>query len=224
MNINSVSSLTHANQYAGMNVAPPENEGSTKATPNAVSAVENTTNSDSFTQSRQEDRDEFVTYTPPARLSQEQVQAIKEQINQSMLDFAEKLLGKQAEKAGGTVDLSALAEKLGLGTTPEAAQKAISEDGMWGVNAVATRLMDMAISLSGGDAEKAELLRAAVQKGFDQVGGLWGGELPQVSQDTYTETMNRFDYWSANGSMEGYGETGESEESAPETEPAGGEA
>ena len=40
---------------------------------------------------------------------------------------------------------------------------------MWGVDAVATRLMDMAMALSGGDPSKAELLRDAVQKGFAAV-------------------------------------------------------
>ena len=89
------------------------------------------------------------------------------------------------------------------GFAPEAAAQAISENGMWGVNAVSTRLMDMAVRLSGGDMEKLDELRNAVKKGFEAVGSL--DSLPQVCQDTYAETMARFDYWEANGSMEGYG-------------------
>ena len=81
---------------------------------------------------------------------------------------------------------------------------------MWGVDAVATRLMDMAMALSGGDPSKAELLRDAVQKGFAAVGDL--DSLPQVCQDTYTETMKRFDYWVEKGSLDGYGQAEETEQ------------
>ena len=74
---------------------------------------------------------------------------------------------------------------------------------MWGVNAVSTRLLDMAMRLSGGNPEKISELRDAVIKGFKAVGSL--DSLPQVCQDTYAETMARFDYWETNGSLEGYG-------------------
>ena len=33
--------------------------------------------------------------------------------------------------------------------------------------------------------------------------------LPQVCQDTYTETMKRFDYWVEKGSLDGYGQAEE---------------
>ncbi|MBQ2829732.1 MAG: hypothetical protein IJF15_01725, partial [Oscillospiraceae bacterium] len=56
-----------------------------------------------------------------------------------------------------------------------------------------------------GDVSKAEMLREAVQEGFEAVGAL--DSLPQVCQDTYAETMKRFDYWIENGTMDGYGTT-----------------
>ena len=96
-----------------------------------------------------------------------------------------------------------IAIALGIGTTPETAAATISEDGMWGVNAVSTRLLDFAMGLAGGDPSKIAELREAVQKGFEAVGDL--SSLPQVCQDTYAETMARFDYWEQNGSLEGYG-------------------
>ena len=66
------------------------------------------------------------------------------------------------------------------------------------------------MALSGGDPSKAELLRDAVQKGFAAVGDL--DSLPQVCQDTYTETMKRFDYWVEKGSLDGYGQAEETEQ------------
>lgn len=152
----------------------------------------------------EEEAETAATETKKAALTKEQVAEIENQIYDSMKSLVETLLGIQLN---GGESASELAESLGLGTTPEEAAKAISEDGMWGVDAVATRLMDMAIMLSGGDSSKAELLREAVKKGFEEAGGL--ENLPQVCQDTYTEVMNRFDYWEANGSMDGYGESAE---------------
>ena len=142
-------------------------------------------------------------YTQPKRLSAEQIKEMKAQIHESMRQMAYKMLGIQADKAQG-MGVDELVDALGLGRTPEEAAEAISENGTWGVNAVAGRLMSMAVSLSGGDPAKAELLREAVKKGFAEVGAL--DSLPQVCQDTYAETMKRFDYWTENGSMDGYGE------------------
>lgn len=155
-------------------------------------------------------KSESVTYQPPKKLTEEQVQELKNQMHQSMLELAKTMLGGQdkiARLANGSVDYAKLADQLGIEKTPEEAQAAISDGGMWGVDAVATRLMDMAMALSGGDPSKAELLRDAVQKGFAAVGDL--DSLPQVSQDTYTETMKRFDYWVENGSLDGYGQAEE---------------
>ena len=112
-------------------------------------------------------KSESVTYQPPKKLTEDQVQELKNQMHQSMVELAKTMLGGQdkiARLADGSVDYAKLAEQLGIGKTPEEAQAAISDGGMWGVDAVATRLMDMAVALSGGDPEKAELLRDAVQK------------------------------------------------------------
>ncbi len=169
---------------------------------------QNTTpKTDTFTRSESE---ENITYEPPKKLTAEQIDALKRQVQESMQNLAKQMLGQQyeiAKTADGKVDFASLAKDLGIGTTPEAAAEAISENGNWGVNAVATRLIDMAISLSGGDMSKISMLREAVQKGFAQVGNL--EDLPEVCQQTYDEVMKRFDYLEQNGSMEGYGQTAE---------------
>ena len=87
---------------------------------------------------------------------------------------------------------------VGLNVTQEAIDKAkvaISEDGEYGVNAVADRIMNMAKALSGGDNSKLELLRNAVSKGFDSVSKLYSDNYPEICKNTYTEVMNRFDEW-----------------------------
>ena len=161
-----------------------------------------TTKTDTFTRSEPEQN---ITYEPPKKLSAEQIDSLKRQVEESMQNLVKQMLGKQyqiAKTADGKVNFGSLAKDLGIGTTPEAAAEAISENGNWGVDAVATRLIDMAVSLSGGDMSKIGMLREAVQKGFAAVGNL--EDLPAVCQQTYHEVMKRFDYLEQNGSMDGY--------------------
>ena len=85
-----------------------------------------------------------------------------------------------------------------LATTPEEAQKAISDGGAYSVNAVADRIMTMATALAGSDPDKLNQMRNAVEDGFKQAGVEFSnstgmGDLPQICKDTYTEVMNRFD-------------------------------
>ena len=91
------------------------------------------------------------------RLSSTQLKQIQDQQMASFTRMLDGMLTSQAKKAklasnGLSADLFS-----DLTVTPEqklAAQQAISEDGEWGVNAVATRIVDMCVSLSGGDSSK----------------------------------------------------------------------
>ena len=79
------------------------------------------------------------------------------------------------------------------------AQSLISEDGYWGVNQTSQRILDFAKALSGGDPDKIEMLRAAVEKGFEQAESAWGGELPGISYETREKIMAGFDEWANEG-------------------------
>ena len=86
------------------------------------------------------------------------------------------------------------------------AQELISEDGYFGVKQTTARIMDFAKALVGENAseEKIELMRDAVQKGFDEVARLFGGfdNLPDVSKQTYDAIMKAFDEWLSGGAEE----------------------
>ncbi len=79
----------------------------------------------------------------------------------------------------------------------EKAKKSLEPGGEFSVDAVATRIMDMAKALSGGDESKIALLRGAVAKGFAAAGVVVGGtkKLPDICHDTFDEVMSRFDKW-----------------------------
>lgn len=75
------------------------------------------------------------------------------------------------------------------------AQEAISEDGYWGVNKTADRILEMAKALSGGDPEKMEKMREAFDKGFKEATKTWGKDLPEISGQTYDRVQDLFNKW-----------------------------
>jgi len=83
------------------------------------------------------------------------------------------------------------------------AQELISEDGFFGVKKTTERLVGFAKAMVGEGASEAQIekMRAAVQKGFDEVARMFGGfdKLPQVTKDTHAAVMQAFDDWKAGG-------------------------
>lgn len=153
-------------------------------------------------------------YTKPQKLTDKQVQALKDAQTESKKNmiklFTQSLVQGQSSNAKVASSNSLALEKLisicsdnqfnlpALATTPEEAQAALTGDGAYSVNSVATRIMDMATSFAGDDPEKLEKMRQAVQKGFEQAGLTFSNitkesRLPQICQDTYDEIMKRFD-------------------------------
>ncbi len=98
--------------------------------------------------------------------------------------------GKTAKKAEG----DSIWDKIDL-KTQEEAQAAIADDGYWGVEQTAQRMLTFAQSLTGGDPSKAEEMRQAFIKGYEEAEKVWGGKLPDISQKTYDRTMELFDEW-----------------------------
>ncbi len=145
-------------------------------------------------------------------LSTEQVNELKDQMTQGLKNMVKELIDGQIKAGKGQFtqfDFSSLKidiSKVDISMTSADISKIdnIMEDSIFGVDAMSKRIMDMAISLSGRDSSKAELLLGAVEKGFEQATAAWGDELPEVSQATLKEVRNRFNYWKENGSLEGY--------------------
>ena len=75
------------------------------------------------------------------------------------------------------------------------AQASIEEGEEYSVDAVATRIVDFAKAISGGDKAQIGKLKAAIEDGFKQAKEALGGDLPEISQKTYDEVMKRMDEW-----------------------------
>ncbi|MBR3499488.1 MAG: hypothetical protein IKO05_10910 [Selenomonadaceae bacterium] len=147
-------------------------------------------------------------------LSAEQVDALKEDLatqEQTMLNIMIQAMTESNDKLqswldegvgilnfnGVQIDASrfALPE---VATNAEDAAKAIAPGGAWSVDAVSTRIFDLATAIAGDDPERLSQMRAAVEKGFEQAGLTWKdatgqSKLPEISTQTYNEIMSRFD-------------------------------
>lgn len=73
------------------------------------------------------------------------------------------------------------------------AKEDISEDGYYGVKQTSERIVSFAKAAAGNDPKKLEEMRNAVEKGFKQAENMWGGELPEISKQTYDKVMDTFD-------------------------------
>lgn len=79
----------------------------------------------------------------------------------------------------------------------EQAKKDVAEDGYWGVEQTAERIVSFAKALTGGDASKLEEMREAIEKGFGDAEELWGDELPEISAKTRDRINEMLDEWAA---------------------------
>ena len=75
------------------------------------------------------------------------------------------------------------------------AKEDISEDGYWGVKQTSERIFDFAQALAGDDEEKMKTMKE--EKGFKEATKSWGRTLPDISQDTYSAVMDKFDKYFA---------------------------
>ena len=131
-----------------------------------------------------------------------QMQADVAMRQQQLLDIVQKMMGKQAKAYGianSDNDEDSMWKFLAKGDfTVDAATKAqaeadIAEDGYWGVKQTSERILDFAQTLAGNDPEKLEKMRAAFEKGYAQAEKTWGGELPEISKNTFDAVMKGFD-------------------------------
>jgi hypothetical protein len=124
------------------------------------------------------------------------IDKLKEEANQrfqNLRNMVEELLKRQGLTFNDIDDKKVV--KIDQETRTEA-QKAISIDGEFGVDKVATRIIDFAKAISGNDKGKISKLKAAIEEGFEEAKKAFGGELPEISNQTYEEVMKRLEDWS----------------------------
>ncbi len=79
--------------------------------------------------------------------------------------------------------------------TPEEAQELVSEEGYFGVEKTSERIFEFAVGIAGGDPARIDAVREGVEKGFQEAEGAFGGQLPDISYQTYDAVMKKLDDW-----------------------------
>ena len=118
--------------------------------------------------------------------------------NEKRINDFKETIRKMIAKQGENSNLTLFGQRLNVSVEDsEKAAAAIAEGGEYSVDAVATRIIDMAKALSAGDKSKISLLKDAVIKGFEAAGLEFNGGagLPEICTRTYDEIMKRFDEW-----------------------------
>jgi len=139
-----------------------------------------------------------ITYNKPTSKNIDhneikRIMAEAEKSYQGLQELVQRLIARQGQKREDV-----FSGKEVLMVDEEArldAQKAISEDGEWGVEAVSDRLVAFAKAISGNDKAKFAEVKAAIEKGFKEAEKAFGGQLPEISYKTYDETMRKLDEW-----------------------------
>ncbi len=137
------------------------------------------------------------TYTPNTQLIN-QLKADAEARTAQLKSLVEKLISGQGNAIGKADDIWSFLRSGDFtvdAATKEQAQADIAEDGYWGVKQTSDRILEFAKALTGGDPSKAEEMREAFKKGFEQATKTWGDKLPDISQQTYDAAMKKFDEW-----------------------------
>ena len=140
---------------------------------------------------------EKTTYDKPAtKIDQEALAEVKkaaDEANSRLKALVKELLARQGmtfkEAINSPEDIEiderAVAE----------ANELISEGGKFSPEVVSDRIVNFAKAISGGDTDKYELLKDAIEKGFNEAKELLGGSLPEISNKTYDLVMEKLDNW-----------------------------
>lgn len=75
------------------------------------------------------------------------------------------------------------------------AKQMIEEGGPLSAENVSTRIVDFAKAISNGNLEKFDLLKDAIEEGFNTAKEIFGEEMPEITQETYDLVQEKLEAW-----------------------------
>ena len=126
-----------------------------------------------------------ATYGPGLKVA-EPYDLLRQLVIKTLLDQG---AASTVATGSGIIDLATL--------TPQEAQALVADDGYFGVEQTAERIVDFAISAFGSDPNKLQQMKDSIDKGFKEAQQAFGGALPEISQKTYTAIMEKLDAFAA---------------------------
>lgn len=140
------------------------------------------------------------------KISKEDVKEIKEQIQQNANAIAfnsasvqASALGKNDNFAKQYDDFQSFLKGIGYDGKPiaelskEEAAELVSEEGFFGVKQTSERIANFVINGAGGDEAMFRAGREGMIQGFKEAEAMWGGKLPQISQETMAKSIEMVD-------------------------------
>lgn len=123
----------------------------------------------------------------------DRLKAESEKVHENLMNLVRQLL----ERQGITME-DAVSGKKEVVVDEQArleAQAAIGEGGPLSPEKLSDSIVDFANAISGGDKSKYDLLKNAIEEGFNEAKKALGGELPEISQKTYDLVMEKLNKW-----------------------------
>ena len=140
------------------------------------------------------------------KLSKTEASDIKSQIAQNARSMAldsVSIQGVFSNKISGSGDeydkFQSFLTNIGYSGKPiaslskEEATELVSKDGFFGVDKTSQRVADFVIAGSGGNEAKMRAGREGMIKGFKDAEAMWGGKLPEISQETMKKSIEMVD-------------------------------
>jgi hypothetical protein len=194
MSMTAISSATDAYTSA---VSTNTTEKTTAVNNTTDTAKENTSTATSTT------TDDTAVVYDKSKLSEDdrksivaQLKADQEKRQSQLTSLVSQMLNKQANTYGTATNMWQFLARGNFtvdADTKAQAQKDIAEDGYWGVTQTSDRIVQFATSLAGDDTESLQKMRDAFIKGYKQAEKTWGGELPDISKQTYDAVLEKLD-------------------------------
>ncbi|MDY0233118.1 MAG: hypothetical protein RBS11_03705 [Sulfurimonas sp.] len=140
------------------------------------------------------------------KISQDEVKEIKEQLAKNSLAMAfnsttiqSTFSSPQDKFAQDYKDFQSFLSDIGYSGKPIAelskdeAAELISEDGIFGIKQTSERIANFVINGAGGDEDKFRAGREGMLRGFAEAEQMWGGKLPEISQQTMAKATEMVD-------------------------------
>ena len=140
------------------------------------------------------------------KLSKGEVAEIKAELklNSQMISFNSasvqgQLHGKADKFTQDYQDFQTFLSDIGYSGKPIAelsqdeATELVSEDGFFGITQTSERIANFVINGAGGDESMMRAGREGMIQGFKEAEAMWGGELPEISQETMAKAIEMVD-------------------------------
>ncbi|GKV70504.1 hypothetical protein NCCP2716_30020 [Sporosarcina sp. NCCP-2716] len=123
----------------------------------------------------------------------DRLKAESERVHENLMNIVRQLL----ERQGITMDEAVTGNKEIIvdEQARTEAQSAIGEGGPLSPEKLSDSIVEFANAISGGDKSKFDLLKGAIEDGFNEAKKALGGELPEISQKTYDLAMEKLEKW-----------------------------